>query len=85
MNVTPGDKHKYHQLFYKLQLMLMLMLMVQRKRTSLIQQIAVIERRYHREHGKLPSEKHSADIGILMEKCRHINKLLLQVWKLSKN
>ena len=73
--VTPADKLKYRQLFYKLQLM------VQRKRTSLIQQIAVIEKRYHREHGKLPSEKDSADIGILMEKCRHINKLLLQIWK----
>ena len=36
--VTPGDKLKYRQLFYKLQLMLMLMLMlmVQRKQTSLI-------------------------------------------------
>lgn len=68
--ISQGDKLKYRQVFYKLQLI------VQRKRTSLIEQIAFIERRYHREHGKLPSEKDCKDVGILMEKCRHINKLL---------
>ena len=73
--VAPADKNRYQHIFYKLQLM------VQRNRTSLIEQIAAIERRFHKAHGRLPSEKDCSEIGTLMEKCKHINKLLLQVWK----
>ena len=57
------------RLFYKLQLA------VQRKRTSILEQIQDVEGRYHQLHGTLPSED-CPEVSTLMSQCKHINKLL---------
>ena len=67
--ITKDEQTTYKRLFYKLQLA------VQRKRTSILEEIQAIEGRYHQVHGTLPSED-CPEFSTLMSQCKHINKLL---------
>ena len=66
--VSRDERTTYKRLFYKLQLA------VQRKRTSILEEIEAVEGRYYQVHGTLPGED-CPEFSTLMSQCKHINKL----------
>ena len=75
-SITSKQQDDHDRPLYKLQLA------VQRERTKLLETLGKMENAYFTQHGKLPTNNDLPEHGVLIHKCRKINKLL-KAWNTS--